>query len=56
MMQRRRFKQTTTLEERLAQDAGRLREEAKNFPTALSAKFSSAKPSKPRPALTSAIG
>jgi hypothetical protein len=32
MTQRRRFKQTTTLEERLAQEAERLREEAKKLP------------------------
>ncbi|MET3990575.1 hypothetical protein ABID65_002210 [Bradyrhizobium sp. S3.9.2] len=32
MTQRRRFKQTTTLEERLAQEAQRLREEAKRLP------------------------
>ena len=32
MMKRRRFKQTTTLEERLAQEAQRLREEAKRLP------------------------
>lgn len=32
MTQRRRFKQTTTLEERLAQEAERLREQAKKFP------------------------
>jgi hypothetical protein len=30
MKHRRRFKQTTTLEDRLAQEAERLREEAKN--------------------------
>ena len=29
---RRRFKQTTTLAERLAEEAGRLRERAKNLP------------------------
>ncbi|MET4520175.1 hypothetical protein [Bradyrhizobium sp. I1.7.5] len=32
MMRRRRFKQTTTLEERLAQETQRLREEAKRLP------------------------
>jgi len=32
MKQRRRFKQTTTLEARLAQEAERLREEAKKLP------------------------
>ncbi|WP_271570459.1 hypothetical protein [Bradyrhizobium sp. CCBAU 11386] len=31
-MQRRRFKQTTSLEERLAEQAQRLREEAKTLP------------------------
>ena len=31
-MQRRRFKQTTTLESRLAEEAKRLREEAKLLP------------------------
>jgi hypothetical protein len=31
-MQRRRFKQTLTLEERLAQEAKRLRDEAKTLP------------------------
>jgi hypothetical protein len=32
MKHRRRFKQTTTLEDRLAQEAERLREEAKKLP------------------------
>jgi hypothetical protein len=32
MQQRRRFKQTLSLEERLAEEAKRLREEAKSFP------------------------
>jgi hypothetical protein len=32
MMQRRRFKQTISLEERLAEEAKRLREEAKSLP------------------------
>ncbi|MBR0925726.1 hypothetical protein JQ561_03835 [Bradyrhizobium diazoefficiens] len=31
-MQRRRFKQTTSLEERLAEQAQRLRQEAKSLP------------------------
>ena len=35
MTQRRRFKQTVTLEERLAQEAQRLREEAKRLPHGL---------------------
>ncbi|MET4519593.1 hypothetical protein [Bradyrhizobium sp. I1.7.5] len=32
MKHRRRFKQTTSLEERLALEAGRLREQAKSLP------------------------
>ena len=34
-MQRRRFKQTTSLEERLVEEAKRLREEAKSLPPGL---------------------
>ena len=52
MQKRRRFMQTVSLEERLAQEAERLREEAKSFPTGQSAKSSSAQPDKQRPALT----
>ena len=50
MKHRRRFKQIQSLEERLAQEAERLREQAKKLRTALSAKSSSAKPGRPRPA------
>ncbi|MGX0997759.1 hypothetical protein [Bradyrhizobium diazoefficiens] len=52
MQRRRRFKQIQSLEERLAEIAKRLREEAKSLPQEWSAKKSSAKPGKPKPART----
>ena len=51
-MQRRRFKQTQSLEKRLSEEAKRLREEAKSlrFHMALPEMRSSAKRAKPKPA------
>jgi hypothetical protein len=49
-MLRRRFKQTVSLEERLSEEAKRLREEPSRFHPALNERRSYAKPAKPRPA------
>jgi hypothetical protein len=51
-MKRRRFKQTVSLEERLAEEARRLREEAELLPTDLCATPRSGRPGKLRPART----
>ena len=50
IVQRRRFKQIQSLEERLSQEAKRLREEAKSLPPGLQRETLYAKPAKPKPA------
>ena len=49
-MQRRRFKQNVSLEIRLAEEAKRLREEAKLLPPGVCARKYCARPGRPRPA------
>jgi hypothetical protein len=48
MPQRRRFTQTTSLEESLAKEATQLRKQAQGTPRALRATFWFAKPAEPR--------
>jgi hypothetical protein len=49
-MQRRRFKQIQSLEERLSEEAKRLREEANSLPPGPQQEDFCAEPAKPRPA------
>jgi hypothetical protein len=49
-MMRRRFKQTQSLEERLSEEAKRLREEAKLLPLGAVREALFARPDKPKPA------
>jgi hypothetical protein len=56
MQKRSRFKQVQSLEERLAEEAKRLREEAELLPTAIGAMRLKRRPARPRPARALAIG